>query len=328
MKQIPQLHNIQYLRAFAAIAISMHHSIYNAQLYDRPTSVFRFLENWGTSSVDLFFVISGFIMVYIQHYQNKNSFYFFLDRVGRVVPTYWFYSILMTFILFFFPFLFNKMQFSIDWSLSSLFFLSNVILDKEPIIFVGWTLEYEMLFYLSLSLFVFFKSKFLLILYTSFFLAVCVFFFNTSLVVLNFIYGMFACIFFLKINLNKNVKKILFIFSIFFYFSTIWIAEIFKGYIYIYGIASGILVYSSASIKQYSNKFFLMLGDRSYSIYLIQVFSIPALFKLISLLNLTFIPNDVLIIFVVLMSVFLGVISFNFTEKKFNFLYKKIIKSL
>ena len=326
MKSKIVLSNIQFLRAFAVIAIILHHSIYTAEIYQKPTFIFHFLKNWGTSSVDLFFVISGFIMVFIQYHYNKKPIPFLIDRVARVVPTYWFFSSVMIFILYFFPYLFNQMTYSSTWSFYSLFFISGAILDREPVIFVGWTLEYEMLFYFIFSISIFLRLQILYLISTSLFLIFFIYLFDTSLTVTNFIFGIVAGIIYTRFKINDILKKYLIFISIPFYLSTIWIVDDTEKHIYLYGIAAAILVYSAAISKQLFNKFFLIIGDRSYSIYLTQVFSIPAIFKFLSLFKNEIIPNDIIIIFTTVFTVLFGCIIFLIFENKSNLFYKKIKK--
>ena len=74
---------IQYLRAVAAIAVVGAHTFWN----------------FGAEGVDLFFVISGFIMFYIiDSRPEKSAKSFFLDRYLRIAPMY--YIATLVFVLF------------------------------------------------------------------------------------------------------------------------------------------------------------------------------------------------------------------------------------
>ncbi|MCW1512823.1 acyltransferase family protein, partial [Acinetobacter baumannii] len=83
------INNIQALRAFAALNVVFYHIIGASISYDLPTSSFLFIKEWGQNGVDIFFVISGFIMVFIQEKNRKSSFEFIKNRVERIVPVYW-----------------------------------------------------------------------------------------------------------------------------------------------------------------------------------------------------------------------------------------------
>jgi exopolysaccharide production protein ExoZ len=65
------LTNIQRLRAIAAILVVVFHTNSNATKYGYDTTWLWAIQPWGSTGVDLFFVISGFIMVHIQ--QKKGS---------------------------------------------------------------------------------------------------------------------------------------------------------------------------------------------------------------------------------------------------------------
>ncbi|PZP90666.1 MAG: hypothetical protein DI587_38015 [Variovorax paradoxus] len=79
---------IQYLRALAAIMVVGHHA----------TAFFGGVSGWsnfGMTGVDIFFVISGFIMVHATYGLDPNgnraqqAADFFVRRLIRVVPLYW-----------------------------------------------------------------------------------------------------------------------------------------------------------------------------------------------------------------------------------------------
>lgn len=144
--------NVQMLRALAAINVVIFHSLFSANKYNMPVTLFAFLKDWGASGVDLFFVISGFIMFYIQYHKNRTCLSFFKDRLLRIAPLYWLLTCFLGLLLLISPFLFREMTFSFKWLLSSILFSSNTLMGSLPLLYVGWTLEYEMLFYLLFSI--------------------------------------------------------------------------------------------------------------------------------------------------------------------------------
>jgi peptidoglycan/LPS O-acetylase OafA/YrhL len=135
-----RLDNIQVLRAFAAISVVVAHTGYT-------------LGNWhafGTFGVDIFFVISGFIMALICTNRPDN---FIVKRLIRIVPLYW----TMTLASFAVLATHSNLDISIHRGpiqlLKSLFFVPYAENDGTiaPILGVGWTLNYEMCFYLILA---------------------------------------------------------------------------------------------------------------------------------------------------------------------------------
>ena len=124
---------IQVLRAVAAIIVLINHV--------------AFVGNGGFG-VDIFFCISGFIMMYVTEKSTKN---FISKRIIRIFPLY--YAItLVTFIgCYVFPGLFAGDGYGPVGLIKSLLFVPGEIGGiVKPIVRVGWTLNYEMFFYLIL----------------------------------------------------------------------------------------------------------------------------------------------------------------------------------
>jgi exopolysaccharide production protein ExoZ len=135
--------SVQALRAMAAISVVIVHlnQIWlmleghaNAQLALYPLA----------SGVDLFFVISGFIMVQSSEElfgKNGSPLVFMSRRLARIVPLYWL-TTLIAIPVFSQP---------ITWQrfLSSMLFIpmTNAAGSIAPINGVGWTLNFEMFFY-------------------------------------------------------------------------------------------------------------------------------------------------------------------------------------
>ena len=104
------------------------------------------LAAFGSSGVDVFFVISGFI---IYHVTAKDSPHFFTKRLIRIVPLYWFGTLALALVALQAPSLLNNVEFDPTRVLASLLFLPYWTPDKAylPILMLGWSLNYELLFY-------------------------------------------------------------------------------------------------------------------------------------------------------------------------------------
>lgn len=139
-----KIDSIQVLRFFAAFSVMMVH-----------LPVFEF-GIWG---VDIFFVISGFIMMYVT---ENNEKFFLLKRIFRIVPLYWLLTLGVFVLAIFVPEVLNNTTANVDHLIKSLFFIP---FDKNgtghfPILFLGWTLNFEVIFYFLFSLsLVFFKEN-------------------------------------------------------------------------------------------------------------------------------------------------------------------------
>ncbi|ASY59648.1 acyltransferase [Sinorhizobium sp. CCBAU 05631] len=129
---------IQYLRAAAALAVVIFHA---AEKTGHDFTI-------GAAGVDVFFVISGFIMWVISDRRPVTPAKFISDRLRRVVPIYWFATAVM--ITGALAGLFPTLVLTLDHVLASLvFFPARSPSSGEiwPVLVQGWTLNFEMLFY-------------------------------------------------------------------------------------------------------------------------------------------------------------------------------------
>lgn len=139
--------NIQSLRAIAALLVAFAHAIGSSRDYGMASPLGEFFGHWGALGVDIFFVISGFIMVTIQQRAPRAAGAFLRDRFRRIVPTYWFYCALIVALYVAVPRLFNTVELSAGEVAASFLFVHHVFYTGYPIVGVGWTLEYELIFY-------------------------------------------------------------------------------------------------------------------------------------------------------------------------------------
>jgi len=318
------IYNIQVLRAFAAVSIVIVHSLLGIHSYEFQ-SVNKFnLDDFG---VDIFFVISGFIMVFIQNNYKRNSIDFFIQRVKRILPIYWICNFTILLLFFLFPSIFNTLKINFDHFFLSLFFLSQYIFLDKPIIVAGWTLEYEIFFYFLFAIFINIKNiKFS---YFFIFITIGILCFTEliNLIFIEFLFGMMIGI--IYINSSEVQKKILHNYSYYFLifgfiilllpiFNSLEINRLIK-----YGLPSTLIVLGSIYAKQITNKYAILIGNGSYSIYLAQGFCIPAILKFFKIFYPEF---DMVIIFFILLtgSVLFGLFIYYFIERNLSLLIKKL----
>ncbi|OXJ10936.1 acyltransferase family protein [Burkholderia sp. HI2500] len=127
--------NLQCARAFAALAVVGYHM-----------GVLPF----GQAGVDVFFVISGFIMSVVTPREGRD---FLRKRLIRIVPLYWLTTLGVFAIAVVKPHWLNSTTAGIDYLVKSLLFVPYVKENGHwgPLNLNGWTLEYEMLFYLVIA---------------------------------------------------------------------------------------------------------------------------------------------------------------------------------
>lgn len=148
---------LQLLRGVAALMVVMFHArIYEAQ---SPSNAFAtWLTGSGAAGVDLFFCISGFVMVYTtQTAKARHPADFVIKRLCRVVPSYTVATILfvlaMQMVGLVFGFHDPNYRFAPEQIVKSLLFIPLMLTAKENVMWgsaalhVGWTLNYEMYFY-------------------------------------------------------------------------------------------------------------------------------------------------------------------------------------
>ncbi|HMC15501.1 MAG TPA: acyltransferase [Albitalea sp.] len=146
---------IQYLRGFAAMLVVWHHA--QEQF---PTLKALFNTQFGNSGVDLFFVISGFIMVVTTAGHEGGAGRFIRKRILRVVPLYWLLTLLVVAMAVVAPSLFHATHPTLAHVLKSLLFIPHESPSHPgmawPVLVPGWSLNYEMFFYaiFAASLFV------------------------------------------------------------------------------------------------------------------------------------------------------------------------------
>lgn len=112
-------------------------------------------SEWLSSGVDLFFVVSGFIMWWTTDNRDMTPMQFMQRRIHRIVPIYWAISSVYVAILLFLPALMQSGALDTRHVVASFFFLPYphpVLGDIWPLVPPGWTLNYEMFFYVIFAI--------------------------------------------------------------------------------------------------------------------------------------------------------------------------------
>ena len=144
--------SIQILRAIAALMVAYFHST------DRGGV--NLLPHTGAFGVDIFFVISGFVIASMGYQDSK---YFFIKRVFRILPLYIIATSIMIVICIIFPEKINRTVVNLPAFIKSILFIpykmeSNVSILQQgwtlnvPILQQGWSLNFEMFFYLIMAI--------------------------------------------------------------------------------------------------------------------------------------------------------------------------------
>ena len=140
-----RLVSLQILRFLAAFLVVLFHLGSGLEEnFSLSSNVFFF----GADGVDVFFVLSGFIIAYTTD-PARGVLHFLKRRIARIVPLYWFLTSGVVLIALIGPNLLQSTEVTPQTLWRSYLFLPY---QKEngftqPILFLGWTLCYEAYFY-------------------------------------------------------------------------------------------------------------------------------------------------------------------------------------
>lgn len=128
-----RLPGIQALRGLAALAVVVRHAL-------TETADFGWVSLMGGAGVDIFFVISGFVMAYTSDGMSARTF--LARRLARIVPIYWLCTLFLVAVAA------SGVAYQSQNISPSHVFASLLFFDPNPVLFVGWSLNYEIFFYL------------------------------------------------------------------------------------------------------------------------------------------------------------------------------------
>lgn len=137
--------SLQWVRACAAIAVALYHLYPLHPLGQQLGPVFA----WMGAGVDLFFVLSGFLMAMLIRSQSSPAQFVF-KRFVRIVPVYWLLTCALFVLDRLIPGLFHAQTPTFAKLFMSLCFIPYFDLDidaAQPLMGQGWTLNYEVFFY-------------------------------------------------------------------------------------------------------------------------------------------------------------------------------------
>jgi peptidoglycan/LPS O-acetylase OafA/YrhL len=307
-----KLQSIQFLRAMAALLVVYAHSIDLQMKYAiSGQQHFFYLQNFGAIGVDIFFVLSGFIISYTSRSDSglKAGRRFLLRRFIRINPIYYIATLLC-----FAPNLIHALKtggsfhFTPDTLLKTIFLLPFADHGQwiSPYLGVAWTLGFEWFFYLLFLILILDKTQrkvgwMLLI------LSVLVLFglmlrehrqlndyrliFMTNPLMLEFALGALISWFFRHMDIKRSIAYLLvlaalgtFAFEIIRGFGEISEAErtldgtLSARRLLLWGLPSALLVAGCVGLEQcgslkrlWNNRLAGLAGDASYSIYLTHV---------------------------------------------------------
>lgn len=154
-------HNLQALRAIAAYGVVGHHVV-DSLRHHIAIGRFGFDPALGSTGVHVFFVISGYLMAATTVGRQQSPAVFLWRRIRRIVPLYWLLTAVTCMALAAGFQLFGNEALNGRQMLESFSFVPGLHAGgraSTPVLFVGWTLNYEMLFYAVFALCLLFRSE-------------------------------------------------------------------------------------------------------------------------------------------------------------------------
>lgn len=143
--------SVQYMRAIAALMVVCTHTAWKGEQYSTNP---MYWFNIGGVGVDLFFIISGYIMCHTIFNKKLNVVDFIKARLVRIIPLYWVLTSVALCVYWVAP---DKVN-SSGGSTSVLYSFILFPTDSKYLIQNGWTLSYEFYFYIIFSVGLFFAG--------------------------------------------------------------------------------------------------------------------------------------------------------------------------
>jgi exopolysaccharide production protein ExoZ len=275
--------------------------------------------------------------------KGYKDFVIFLKKIFiRINPSYWFASIIALILRYI-----SKPYIDFPYEESIKSFTILPIIDYgnkfwQPILYIGWTLAFEWLFYLIFAVLILFsvnKKNLFLILFLGILTFTGAIFpinniqytFITNPIVWEFCMGVLIAVHYKGSDIPKYYSLITLIVAMLMY-----VVLVFKGFgnvsdmwltlsglnswkrFFIWGIPSALIVWGAvffekSGFKYFNNKIILLLGNASFAIYLVHTLVISFLNKFFYLLK--FISLDIVVILTLIISVIAGVIYYKYIEQ-------------
>jgi peptidoglycan/LPS O-acetylase OafA/YrhL len=346
-----KLNLLQVYRGIAALLVVLFHL--NDMSLDRLNKdTFFNLFEAGWSGVDYFFVLSGFIMVYVHRSaigkpdQLKS---FLVKRAVRIYPIYWIITLVVLVFFLVIPGFANSQDLGLDKIIISLLLLPSPDL---PILNVGWTLIYELYFYFLFSIAIWFKPKYSVPILSSWLFGTILHYlkivkFPDSAFLLNLVFGnmnlefVLGCLAgYIVIKFGSQVSKNRWIFfgvaNLGYVVLLVILAttELEIDRISSFAVLAAILIIGSASIDlkdaPKSPQILTYLGDASYSIFLTHGPLISATTKVLQKANLgKYFDSLFAPALVALIAVVIGCLFYSLIEKPLTvYLRKNVVEKM
>lgn len=283
--------NIQMLRALAALLVVLHHLGPHYEHAGGASELLISLAQWGFVGVDIFFVISGFVISYTIFSRQRDvamAGKYWRHRLSRIYLGYWPFALLA---LFVFP-LHSPDQMQ---NVSTLRTLTLTSADLGVLALpVAWSLAYELYFYAIFgALFLLSDTlirRILLVLFVALLLRVLFIdmdqnsngYFWVSAYILEFMYGVLIFLYREQLTSRKLILPAVILVVLGF----VLVGDNFTDHdhrVWYLGISAAALFLLALQLEDHkiftAPRWLVSLGDSSYALYLSHWFVITAFFR-------------------------------------------------
>lgn len=304
---------LQYLRAVAALMVVYFHSVLQLEKVNPSVNASPFV--YGETGVDIFFVLSGFVMWLTTSGRQTTPVDFARKRIRRIVPLYWLATLFSAVVALVAPSILKSTVFDLPHLLASLLFLPWLNpadpATTTPVVVPGWTLNYEMFFYFVFALLLPIREIYRLpAMFATFvaILAVCHLLPATTAttfygepIILEFVAGaVLGWLYLQKALLPQRWASVVLAVGFAFLFINESLVQP-DGRFYAWGIPAIFIVYGAISIdfsKLPVIGWLNYLGDASYEIYITHAFTLAFLRTVVNRLPISLLQQPV--VFVIL----------------------------
>ena len=253
---------------------------------------------FGKCGVDVFFVISGLIMWISTAERDQSTIEFYKRRLARIAPLYWLVTLVAAATALCIPAFLKSTRFELDHVIASLLFVPwpnpasrNGFDLMTPVVVPGWTLNFEMMFYALFGLSLLGRPRtrlvWLAVIFVTFVLAVS--FVQATSPTLAFYDPHLIGEFILGIAIGAVVEKgwkappfaMVILTGAILLLITLDTMQSEWSRLYVAGIPAAIGLYCLATLDREGRwpqlPSVVLLGNASYSIYLVHIFVLAAL---------------------------------------------------
>lgn len=321
-------YSIQFLRGIAALMVVMTHVAHKGEQYGTGSLDWFHI---GGDGVELFFVISGFIMCSTTHNKNTSFLKFIKNRIERIIPLYWILSFVALMVFIISPGLVNSSG-GTTGVIESFFLVPN---GDKFLIQNGWTLSYEFYYYIIFSLFILLTSN-RFIRYTGVVITIVtlsiigVLFkpespylsFLSSNLLLGFVFGVFSFIFYTYLRPGKYIALGLIVAGVSYlvFKNELGAPEVIFGRAITSGLPMFIIFLGMISLEGWFSKnkggiayLFEQLGNSSYSLYLVHPFVLSPVAMVLN--RLGYLNSFVFSFGIIAISITAGLVTFYLLER-------------